>query len=356
MEGEPEEMNVHKLSKTWVSIVAGLVLLFGIYYYPLPYFISQPGDAIELKPLITVSDQYEEEGTFMLTTVRMGGANLINYAWAHMNEYMEIIERADMLDDFDSEEEYSRYQLQVMQASQDNAIYMAYKLADKEINVEYEGVLVAQIISGMPASGQLRIGDQIIEIDGLTVLTSEELIRYVHGKNKGDTVQIVYLRGDEPFEVDLQLAKFSRSDDEPANLSQPSAGIGIAAVTKRSLQVDPPVEINTSRIGGPSAGLMFTLEIYNQLLEQDITNGYRIVGTGTIDSDGNVGRIGGVHQKVVAADRARADYFFVPRDTANADRANAVIAQRAADDIEASLVIVPVDTIYEALEFLESLR
>ena len=66
----------------------------------------------------------------------------------------------------------------------------------------------------------------------------------------------------------------------------------------------PEVDINTSEIGGPSAGLMFALEIYNQLIDEDITKGFSIAGTGTISPDGKVGPIGGIDQKVVAADKA----------------------------------------------------
>ncbi len=84
-------------------------------------------------------------------------------------------------------------------------------------------------------------------------------------------------------------------------------------VDDKEIIVDPKVEVNSDEIGGPSAGLMFTLEIYNQLAKEDLTNGHQIAGTGTID-DGKIGPIGGIQQKIVAADKAGAEMFFAPNE------------------------------------------
>ena len=102
--------------------------------------------------------------------------------------------------------------------------------------------------------------------------------------------------------------------------------------------------MNTGRIGGPSAGLMFVLEILNQLQPEDLTVGRDIAGTGTIDINENVGRIGGVVQKVVAAEKAGAEYFLVPRS-------NYEQAKKVARNIE----LVPVDNLGEVLLFLSNL-
>jgi PDZ domain-containing protein len=105
------------------------------------------------------------------------------------------------------------------------------------------------------------------------------------------------------------------------------------------------VDIDSQNIGGPSAGMMFTLQIMDQLTEEPLTKGYRIAGTGTIDRDGVVGAIGGVHQKVYGAIAAGARAVLVP--AANYDDAVAA----AGDQIE----VVRVETIDDALVFLESL-
>lgn len=341
-------------NKVWQAALIALIILLGLYYIPLPYYISQPGEAVELEPIIDVENGQEEQGTFMLTTVRMGEANAIGYAFAKMNEYMELIDKDSILSQFEDEDDYSRYQLQAMESSQESAILVAYELAGKKVEVHDQGVLVSQTVPGMPAREQLEIGDLITHVDGKPLSTSEALIDYIHAKQAGDTVTLKYIRNDEEYETTLRLAHFPQSLAEEENNIPPRAGLGIATLTQRDIKVDPPVNINTERIGGPSAGLMFALEIYNQLTEGDLTKGYRIAGTGTIDAEGNVGRIGGIHQKVIAAERAETDIFFAPHEQGK-EHSNYDRAKETALDIGSDMEIVPVETIHDALDYLERL-
>ncbi|MDQ0339198.1 PDZ domain-containing protein [Caldalkalibacillus uzonensis] len=336
--------------RSWALVLLITLLLAGAYYYPLPYFVSQPGEAIELEPLIQVQGGHPEQGSFMLTTIRMGGANVITYALARWNEYMELIDKERILAHYEDEEEYSRYQLEAMETSKDAAIIAAYQFAGKQVNVVNHGIIVTHILADMPARETLQIGDVITHVDGLAVNTSEELIQYIQSKEVGDQVELIFKRGDEEQTVSLTLQPLPSVEEG----GEERAGIGIGAVTDRQIEVEPPVEIQTKRIGGPSAGLMFALEIYNQLTEEDITKGYRIAGTGTIDADGRVGRIGGVHQKVVAADRAGADIFFAPNE-GGAPESNYQRAVQAAQDIGTQMQIVPVDTIRDAVDYLRQL-
>jgi PDZ domain-containing protein len=337
----------------WILIIIPLLVFTALTYYPLPYYITQPGDAVELAPFVSIEEGYAEQGTFMLTTVRMGGANVISYGLARMNDFREIIPKEEFLRQFENEEEYTRYQLHMMQNSQQTAIKLAFELARKSVEVVYEGALVIQTVEDFPAEEHIRPGDTITRIDEQHISTSEELIQYLHSKQAEEEVHIYFTRDEREHEVALTLVPMPGVEGETNN-DQPRAGIGIRVVTKQTLQTEPPIQINTSKIGGPSAGLMFTLEIYNQLVEEDITKGYRVAGTGTISTNGTVGRIGGVHQKVVAADRAQADIFFVPYEEGRQD-SNYVLAQETAHEIGTSMKIVPVDTVYEALDYLASL-
>lgn len=131
-------------------------------------------------------------------------------------------------------------------------------------------------------------------------------------------------------------------------------GIGVSIVTERELVVDPKVKINSHEIGGPSAGLMFTLEIYNQLVEEDLTKGHEIAGTGTINEKGEVGPIGGINQKVVAASDAGAEVFFAPNEK-GAEKSNYKDALETAKDIKTKMKIIPVDTLDDALTYLEKM-
>jgi len=101
--------------------------------------------------------------------------------------------------------------------------------------------------------------------------------------------------------------------------------------------------------------LMMSLEIYNQLVDEDITKGYKIAGTGTIDPSGKVGRIGGIEQKIVAAHKSGADIFFAPNENGEKN-SNYQMALKTAEDIKTKMVIVPVDTFEDALKYLDSLE
>lgn len=337
-------------SKRWSLLLVIAIIIGTMYYYPLPYFISKPGDALELAPIIQVEGGFEEEGDFMLTTIRISGANLFSYLLARWQTYMEIIPKELLLANHESEKEYTERQLRVMKSSQENAIILAYKLAGKQVEVIEEGIMVEGVSADLPAQGVLKPGDIILSIDGHTVHNAEQLIKYVQAQQVGRQVTIGFEREGELLQEKLVLAELPLTKEEKEKGSLPKPGLGISVSTKRSITATPPLHIDTERIGGPSAGLMFTLEIYNQLTEEDITKGYRIAGTGTIDTEGQVGRIGGIHQKVVAADKAKADIFFAPRDGGNYDR-----ALEAAQDIGTKMKVVPVSTIQDALDYLDRL-
>jgi PDZ domain-containing protein len=128
-------------------------------------------------------------------------------------------------------------------------------------------------------------------------------------------------------------------------------GVGIMQVPDLSLKVKPPVQFHTEQIGGPSGGLMFTLGIFNRLTEQNWTKGYKIAGTGTMDLKGDVGPIGGIKEKVVAADKQNVEIFFAP-----AKDHNYRDAVKTAEDIGTDMKIVKVNKFEDALNFLKSLK
>lgn len=334
-------------------IIVLVVVLIG-QYFPVPYFISQPGSAIELSPIIQVEGGYEEQGTFMLTTVRMRGANPFYYAWARWNDYMDLISREDLLAHYQDEEDYSRRQLEIMKSSQETAIILAYQLAGQTIHTQNEGALIVSVTEHLPAAQVLSYGDIVTMVNGQRITQSEELIASLRDKKIGDKVTLVYLRDDVEHTHEFVLEGLPQTEEEIEAGVLQRAGLGIVTITKREVIADPPINIETRSIGGPSAGLMFTLEIYNQLVSEDITRGYRIAGTGTVSTEGRVGRIGGIHQKVVAADKANAEYFFAPNEEGQ-ENSNYRRALEAAADIGTDMKIIPVDTVQDALDFLKKL-
>ena len=325
------------------------VILAALSFYLLPYYISKPGMAKELHPIIEVEDGYDEAGSFMLTTVRMGRANIYSYLIAKYSKYHEIYPLDYIRSKDETEEEYSVRQLQLMDSSKINAVEAAYKKAGLPVNYQYNGVYVLNVVPGMPAEGKLKPADRIFKVDGKEIQTSDEFMDYISKKTIGENVTLTFERKQKVYQINLKLESFK---DEKNN---GKAGIGIGLVDDKELIVEPNVTVRTDEIGGPSAGFMFSLEIYNQLTEGDLTRGYKIAGTGTISPNGEVGEIGGIHQKVIAADKAGADIFLAPNQN-GAKESNYSIALKTAQDIKTDMKIIPVDTFKQAVEYLEDLK
>lgn len=330
----------------WSSIVIALMMIAGIFF-SLPYYVSKPGIAKELAPIIDVEDGSEGKGSFMLTTVRMGRANIYSYVEAQLFDYVELYPVEDILQETETQEEYNARQLHMMAGSKLNAIEVAYKKAGYPVEYEYKGVYVVQVVPDMPAEGKLRSGDRITKVDGQEFSSSERFIEYVGKKEAGDKVELTIKREDKTKTVKVTVEPFK---DDPKKI-----GIGISLVDDKEIIVNPIVKVKTDEIGGPSAGLMFSLEIYDQLMEDDFTKGYKIAGTGTIDPDGTVGPIGGIDQKIVAADKAGAEIFFAPNEKGISD-SNYNLAVKTANDIGSKMKIVPVDVIDDAINYLQKLK
>ncbi|KMY53522.1 hypothetical protein AC623_05590 [Bacillus sp. FJAT-27231] len=329
-----------------------VILLIGAAFIDLPYYVMKPGDAHELKPIVEVAGGDKDAGTLMLTTIKMGEANYLSYALAKVRDYEEIIPVEEVRSPHENNEEYNIRQQYLMQNSQQNAIIVAFDAAKKPYSFRYEGVYVLNVFPGMPAEGALKAGDRIVAIDGKEFKSSQMFTDYIQTKKPGEKVTITFMRNQEKMEKRIALKQFKGNQEK--------TGIGIGLADQKKLISKPKVTLKAEDIGGPSAGLMFSLEIYNQLVKEDVAKGRKIAGTGTIAPDGTVGRIGGIAQKVVAADRAGAEIFLAPDDKISPELkkqvpgivSNYEEAVRTAKDIGTKMKIVPVHTFDEALNYL----
>lgn len=328
------------------SLFVAAILMMGAVFYSLPFYVSKPGMAKELEPIIQVEDGTKAKGSYMLTTVRMGKANIYSYLEAKLFDYVEIYPEDAILHESETQEEYNARQLHLMAGSKLNAIEVAYRKAGFPVDYKYNGVYVVQVIPDMPAEGKLLAGDRVIKVDAQKFPSSENFIEYVGKKKAGDEVILTIKRNKETKTVKLNVKPFKEDPNK--------VGIGISLVDDKEIIVQPKVTVKTDEIGGPSAGLMFSLEIYDQLMEEDFSRGYKIAGTGTIDPQGNVGPIGGIDQKVVAADKAGAEIFFAPNEKGSSD-SNYRLAVETARDIDSKMKIVPVDLIDDAIKYLQKL-
>jgi PDZ domain-containing protein len=199
-------------------------------------------------------------------------------------------------------------------------------------------VIVDSVQKGMPADGKLRPGDQIVAIDGTKINQVPQVSDVIGGRKAGDPVKFTVRRGGTDLTVDVVTV---------ASADKTTAGKPVVGVVLRE-KFDFPVQVKISvgDVGGPSAGLMFSLGIYDKLTPQGITGGRFIAGTGTITPEGQVGPIGGIQQKMVAARDAGATVFLTP-------------TQNCGDAVASKpkgLRLVRVDTMHGALQALSALR
>ncbi len=321
------------------------MLAIVLTFLKLPFYVTQPGMATELKPMVEVENGFHEQGTFRLTTVRIGRANLYTYLWAQTQKYYEVFPIEDVKYEGETDEQYIKRQIHMMEASQQSAIKVAYEKANKPIRLKYKGIVVMQVLENMPAFNILKMGDRIYEVDGQEIHTADEFIEIVKQKKAGEMLTLSIERDGHELTKTIEVVPFPDQRDQ--------VGIGVSLITDRELETSPNIILNTKDIGGPSAGLMMTLEIYNQLTEEDITKGYKIAGTGTINEEGKVGPIGGIAQKIVAADKAGVDIFFAPNEN-GAKNSNYEEAVQTAKDIDTNMKIVPVDSFEDAIQYLKT--
>lgn len=340
-----------------IILLLVLVIVATLGFYPMESYISKPGGAYELTPFVQVEDSDEDDdGTLSLLTIALAKATPLTYAYAKVSDSQKIYKANEIRNEDEDETEYNVRQLKLMSDSQFNAITVAFEKADMPYNVTNYGIFIFNVVKDSAADGILEPGDKILKMDDLTNLTEEKIQTYLSDKLEGDVIKLTFERNELEIFKEVTLKKVPGVLDKP--------GIGISYTEEKTVETTPAVKFESEDIGGPSAGLMFTLEILNQLLPEDITKGYNIAGTGEMETDGTVGRIGGIDLKVIAADREGMEIMFAPNDEidpvilANNPglTSNYEEAVKSAKKIGTTMKVVPVKTVDDALAYLEKLE
>jgi len=330
-------MFLRKFKHLTYVFVLTIVISLG-FLIPTGYYLIRPGFAEELGPLIKVEGEVRaEEGQFYMVTVKQHPANLWGHLYGILHPFMELRPISRVIPPDMTEEEYNKLMQSWMQESKYLAQIIALRKKGYEVPIVSDGVEVVELMEGSPAKGVLQAGDIIKAVDGKKVYLVEEVVEYIQERQVGEKVKIRVQQEEEIKEFEITTIP---RQDEPQK-----AALGIYVRTLNWHPLLPlNIEIDTGPVVGPSAGLMFVLEILDRLLPENLTGGYRIAGTGTITIDEQVGGIGGVRQKVIAAEKNGAHFFLVPEE-------NYREAQQAAREI----TVVPVRNLDEALAFLQNL-
>lgn len=328
------------------SLLAG-VLISALLAFPaglllLNHSLEAPGFALSVEPMVSVPDQYRHShsGTFILTSV-LSQEPILAGEWlaGKLTSAIKVIPPARRQPNEPSPQETARQGFQMLDQSETTAVAVGLRLAGFPASVVGKGVRIISVLPESPSQGLLKPDDVITALNGGPIRTTDELIAQIKAQDPQSRVTLHLQRAQAEIDVTVPLMAPAQPGGPPRlGITIDSAGIDYS--------LPFPVKITPQKIvGGPSAGLMFTLTVYNQVTPDDLTGGRKIAGTGTINPDGTVGPIGGVEQKVVAAELAGAEYFLSPPDNFEAAQA---VARR--------IKVIKIASAKEAIAFLKSLN
>ncbi|MFN2489829.1 MAG: PDZ domain-containing protein [Actinomycetota bacterium] len=317
-------------------VVIATALLFAAFSVPIPILYAYlPGPVRDVEQLVEVSEArtYSSEGSLYMTTVSVEKVTLAEAVLSLIDPHTALVSR-EQVTGGRSLRELQRSQRVQMAASKQHAREVALSALGLG-EPSGDGARIVGIVDGSPADGVLAEGDVIASIDDRAVETTCDVGEAIDAVDIGEAIELGLRRDGDLRTVVLETAP------NPSDRTASYVGVAMEDVNYR---FDPGVEVDfeTGRVAGPSAGLMFTLALFDRLTPEDLTGGRRIAGTGTIDCDGGVGPIGGIEQKVAGAEAEGAQVFLAPI-------ANAEDAEAAAGEME----IVPVSTFDDALDYLE---
>lgn len=334
--------------QTWTAFVSAtvfVVLAILLVVVPVPFVNWSPGGAqdtlgeIDGKPIIEISgiQTFPTTGQLDLTTVATtpadGRLSLPQALLAYWLPRRDTIPRSSIYDPGKSADELEAEDADMMETAQDDAIVAALHAASQPVT---EMPQVTSVTIGGPAHDRLLPGDLVVSVDGVPATDSEVIQRVVRRHKVGEQVHFVVLRERAETEVDVTTV------ESPSQPGVPVVGINIGV----GYRYEPLISFELGQqIGGPSAGLVFAVAIYDKLTEGPLLEGKHVAGTGAITPNGDVGGIGAIQEKVAAAEREGATAFLVPA-------ANCA----ALAGLETDMTLIRVETLFEAIGALRDLQ
>ena len=317
-------------------LAAALVVL--AVAVPVPLVALGPGPTfntladVDGQPVITVNGMqtYPTSGNLNMTTVsvtdRLTLAGALGY-WASPGA--QVVPRSAVYEPGKTDE----------QVQEKNA----QDFANSEIDAESAAVrelglpsvpAVADVVAGSAADGKLRTGDRLVSINGTPVASPDAVNAVLQATKPGDAATVAFTRDGKPQTATVTLGSAD-------GRTQGVLGVVLAVLPTAGL-----VQVDLGGVGGPSAGLMFSLGIVDKLTPGELTGGRFVAGTGAIDAEGVVSNIGGIQFKMAAARAAGATVFLLPAG----ECAEAVAA------VPAGLQLIKVGTLHDAVTALDDLN
>ncbi|MHC9532820.1 SepM family pheromone-processing serine protease [Dellaglioa sp. L3N] len=342
--------------KRWIFTYLGIAIFIILLSVPLPYYIESPGTAESVGSHLVVNNKKDhKKGDFLLTTVYVQKARPLTLLYSRLfGKYNEILKQEDVTGG-SSNEAYNMLQKYYMIDSINQAKFVAFKAANEKVSLKFQGVYVMSVLTKSNFYHDLKPGDVITAIDGKQFASEKGFITYIKSKKELAKTTVTFRRDGVLKKVTKKLIPLDKGK---------TPGLGITLINKTDVKTSIPVKANVVSLGGPSGGLMFTLQIYSQLTKTDIRHNRTIAGTGTMSADGEVGDIGGIDKKIVAADKEHAKLFFAPDNKLSKAELkndpdalnNYELAKKTAKQIGTKMKVIPVKTFDDARHYLEKTK
>ena len=311
----------------FLPILIAIVLLI-----PVPYYVKLGGGVIKLSNKIEINKK-GKDGYFGALYVRESKGNVMTYLLTYIVPSFDREKIENVTINEEDSTDYNYREKLYFTSSIDAATKVAFERAGKEVKVSSSKVLIIYI--DKDAKTELEVGDEIISMNGIKVKSYDEMLPILEKAN--DKVYITVKRNNKMINTINRFMKINKEKK-----------LGIVVSNEIKYSSNPKVKFKfNGKEAGPSGGLMIALTIYDKLVREDITKGKTIVGTGTIDTEGNVGEIGGIKYKLMAAKKEKADVVFVPSE-------NYEEAKKIYNKNNYKFKLVSVKTFDDAINYLNS--
>ena len=333
---------VYEFIKSFITENYLILLLYLVVYitltYPLPYCIYTSGGLIDVNEKINMINKTESVGSYNMCYVTELRATIPTYIMSFFNKDWEVISNKDIvLDEKETNNDVNNRDRIYLNDANNNAVLNAFKLANLDYDIKTSNPIIIYIHKD--SNTNLKIGDELIKINGNTITKADEIDDYVNNSNIGDKLDITVRNNNKIYNRYAYIVSISNEKK-----------IGIGSIDNEKIETDPKINFRFKKTEtGPSGGLIVTLALYDYLIDEDITKGLKISGTGTIDKDGNIGEIGGVKFKLKGAVKAKSNIFFVP---SNNYKEAISYKKKKHYNIE----IVKVNTINDAINYLKNIK
>jgi Lon-like protease len=305
----PEERASGGLLRTGALLLSIGLVGCAALLVPMPIVESAPGGVTDIGALVRVEATTTDlTGQLGLVAVRVDQPSILEMLRAALDDERDLRNRDDVIPAALDQRTYIELQQQEFRRTFRVAAAVGLRAAGEEVGID-TAPQVAGVLPGGPADGVLHLGDVIRAIDGVPLQSADDLIEQVRRVSVGDDLHLEVERAGTGTEVVVRAGRVP-------GLDHPGMGITLQTMEEGILLPFDVELVDQRGIGGPSAGLMIALTVYDLVAEEDLVAGRLVVGTGTIEGDGAVGRIGSIREKTFTAIRAGADLMLVPASQA----------------------------------------